>query len=121
MTVGDALFGDDGTGGIVGASAPDGIPSLPAAVPPPVTLAAEPATSATAPDADPAPQPSPPAPAVWVPPHMPTRPRIVDDEPAILGLTRRSHGRLGLYAFRLFFLAVFAVIVLDMVVVLLGG
>ena len=121
MTVGDALFGDDGTGGIVGEPAPGGITPFPAAVPPPATPAAEPATSAAVRGADPAPQPSPPAPTVWVPPHMPTRPRIVDDEPAILGLTRRSHGRLGLYAFRLFFLAVFAVIVLDLVVVLLGG
>jgi hypothetical protein len=117
MTVGDALFGDDGTGGILGEPARGGIPPFPAAVPP----AAEPATSAAVRDSDPAPQPSPRAPAVWGPPHMPTRPRIVDDEPAILGLTRRSHGRFGLYAFRLFFLAVFAVIVLDLVVVLLGG
>jgi hypothetical protein len=116
MTVGDALFGDDGTGGFV----PDGVAPLPAVVPPAVPPPAEPVDIAAEPGAGPAPPPIP-APVVWVPPQLPTRPRVVDDEPAILGLTRRSHGRVGLYAFRLFFLAVFAVIVLDLVVVLLGG
>lgn len=46
------------------------------------------------------------------------RPRIVDD-PAILGLSRHSRGRVGSRLFTLFFVFVFAVIVIQLVVALL--
>jgi hypothetical protein len=123
MTVGDALFGDDGTGGIDRCSGPDVLVPIaavrPAPVAPPAELGAR-AAPVPDPDADAVPSP-PPVAVAWVPPQMPTRPRIVDDEPAILGLTRRSHGRIGTYAFRLFFAAVYAVIVLNLIVVLVDG
>jgi hypothetical protein len=48
------------------------------------------------------------------------RPRVEDDE-ALLGLTRRSNSRWGQRLFTLFFAFVFAVIVLQLVVVLLDG
>jgi hypothetical protein len=124
MTVGDALFGDDGTGGIDRWSGPDALVPI-AAVPPPRAVAppaelGDRAAPVPGPDADAVPSP-PPVAVAWVPPQLPTRPRVVDDEPAILGLTRRSHGRIGTYVFRLFFAAVYAAIVLNLIVVLLGG
>jgi len=48
------------------------------------------------------------------------RPRIEDD-PGLLGFTRRSNSRLGSRLFALFFVAVFVLILAQMVVVLLGG
>lgn len=48
------------------------------------------------------------------------RPRIEDDT-VLLGLTRRSNSRLGQRLFTLFFVFVFAVIVLQLLVTLLGG
>jgi hypothetical protein len=48
------------------------------------------------------------------------RPRV-EPEPSILGLSRRSHSRLGSRLFTLFFVAVYAVIVIQLVVALLGG
>jgi hypothetical protein len=50
---------------------------------------------------------------------VPARPPVVD-ESAILGLTRRSRGRVGSRVFLLFFVFVYAVIVLQLIAVLLG-
>jgi hypothetical protein len=120
MTVGDALFGDDGTG-IDRWSGPEVVVPLPAVVPPPA-VGAPAELGAPVPDVDAVLCPAPlPVPAAWVPPQLPTRPRIVNDEPAILGLTRRSNGRIGSYAFRLFFAAVYAIIVVNLIVTLLSG
>lgn len=49
---------------------------------------------------------------------MHTRPRVVD-EPGIIGLSRRSRSRLGSRLFTVFFVLVFAVIVIQMFVALL--
>ncbi len=123
VTVGDALFGDDGTGGIDRWSGPEVIVPLQAVRPPQAVAppARHPDRAGPVSEADAVPCPPPPGPVAWVPPQLPTRPRIVNDEPAILGLTRRSHGRVGSYAFRLFFAAVYAVIVVNLIVVLLDG
>lgn len=48
------------------------------------------------------------------------RPRIEDDT-ALLGLTRRSNSRVGQRVFNLFFLCVFLLIAAQMVVALLSG
>lgn len=48
------------------------------------------------------------------------RPRV-DDDPGLLGLTRRSHSRLGSRLFTLFFILVFTLIIVQMMVVLLAG
>lgn len=48
------------------------------------------------------------------------RPRIEDD-PGLLGITRRSHSRLGSRLFTLFFVFVFLLILVQLVVVLLDG
>jgi hypothetical protein len=49
-----------------------------------------------------------------LPPGPPPRPRIVE-EPAILGLSRLTRGRFGSRLFNLFFLLVFAVILIQMI------
>lgn len=49
-----------------------------------------------------------------LPADPPPRPRIVD-EPGILGLSRLTRGRFGSRLFNLFFLLVFAVILIQMV------
>lgn len=69
-----------------------------------------------APLVDPAPGPDPAAPAS--PPRPDARPRIVED-PVILGLTRVSRSKLGSRLFTLFFLFVYAVILVQLVVSLL--
>jgi hypothetical protein len=51
-------------------------------------------------------------------PGVPPRPRIVE-EPGILGLSRRTRGRFGSRVFTLFFVLVFALIVVQMVVSIL--
>ncbi len=51
-------------------------------------------------------------------PGAPPRPRIVE-EPGILGLSRRTRGRFGSRVFTLFFVLVFALIVVQMVVSIL--
>jgi hypothetical protein len=48
------------------------------------------------------------------PPGPPPRPRIVE-EPAILGLSRLTRGRLGSRLFNAFFLLVFALIIVQMI------
>ncbi|MGH3566534.1 MAG: hypothetical protein ACRDRH_10975 [Pseudonocardia sp.] len=53
-------------------------------------------------------------------PRLSARPRIEDD-PGLLGLTRRSHSRVGSRIFTLFFVLVFAVILIQLVVALLEG
>lgn len=60
-----------------------------------------------------------------VPPELPTgplpaRPRIEDD-PGLLGITRRSNSRIGSRLFTMFFVFVFVLILLQMVVALLDG
>jgi hypothetical protein len=52
--------------------------------------------------------------------HLPTRPRI-EQEPSILGLSRHSRSRIGSRAFTLFFVFVFALILVQLVVTLLSG
>jgi hypothetical protein len=69
-----------------------------------------------APLVDPAPDPDPAAPAP--PPRPDARPRIVED-PVILGLTRVSRSKLGSRLFTLFFVFVYAVILVQLVVSLL--
>lgn len=69
-----------------------------------------------APPLDPAPGPEPVAPEL--PPQPEARPRIVED-PVILGLTRVSRSKLGSRLFTLFFVFVFAVILVQLVVSLL--
>jgi hypothetical protein len=54
------------------------------------------------------------------PPGPPPRPRIVD-EPGILGLSRLTRGRFGGRLFNLFFVLVFAVIVIQMISALLDN
>jgi hypothetical protein len=54
-------------------------------------------------------RPAPPWPA-----GPPPRPRIVE-EPAILGLSRLTRGRLGSRLFNAFFLLVFALIIVQMI------
>jgi hypothetical protein len=49
-----------------------------------------------------------------LPPGPAPRPRIVE-EPSILGLSRRSRGRVGSRLFTLFFVLVYAVILLDLI------
>jgi predicted nucleic acid-binding Zn ribbon protein len=49
---------------------------------------------------------------------VPARPRIAD-EPGILGLSRRSRGRLGSRMFTWFFVLVFALILVQMVMSIL--
>jgi hypothetical protein len=51
---------------------------------------------------------------------LPARPRVEDDE-SLLGLTRRSHSRIGQRVFTLFFVLVFLLIAAQMVMALLGG
>ena len=69
-----------------------------------------------APLLDPALHPEPVAPAP--PPRPDARPRIVED-PVILGLTRVSRSKLGSRLFTLFFVFVYAVILVQLVVSLL--
>jgi hypothetical protein len=65
--------------------------------------------------AQPAPEPAVPRPPTQrLPPGPPPRPRIVE-EPAILGLSRLTRGRFGSRLFNLFFLLVFAVILIQMI------
>jgi hypothetical protein len=71
----------------------------------------EPADGSPAERAEPA-VPRPPAPRL--PPGPPPRPRIAE-EPAILGLSRLTRGRFGSRLFNLFFLLVFAVILIQMI------
>jgi hypothetical protein len=59
-----------------------------------------------------------PGPLPPVPPRR-ARPRIVDDT-VILGLTRHSRSRLGSRVFTLFFVFVFALIVVQMIASLLS-
>lgn len=59
-----------------------------------------------------------PAPAAGFEPRPPARPRI-EDEPSILGLSRHSRSRLGSRVFTMFFVLVFAAIVVQLVVSLL--
>jgi hypothetical protein len=54
------------------------------------------------------------------PPGPPPRPRIVD-EPGILGLSRLTRGRFGSRLFNLFFVLVFAVIVIQMISAILDN
>lgn len=51
---------------------------------------------------------------------LPARPRI-DDDPGLLGISRRSHGRIGARLFNLFFVLVFALILAQLLVTLLDG
>lgn len=60
-----------------------------------------------------------PGPLPPVPPRPEARPRIVDDT-VILGLTRHSRSRLGSRVFTLFFVFVFALIVVQMIASLLS-
>jgi hypothetical protein len=53
-------------------------------------------------------------------PGPPPRPRIVD-EPGILGLSRLTRGRFGSRLFNLFFVLVFAVIVIQMISAILDN
>lgn len=53
------------------------------------------------------------------PPHLRARPRI-EPEQGILGLSRLTRSRLGSRLFNLFFVCVFALILVQMVVVLLS-
>ena len=55
-----------------------------------------------------------------LPPGPPPRPRIVD-EPSILGLSRLTRGRFGARLFNLFFVLVFAVIVIQMISAILDN
>ncbi len=55
-----------------------------------------------------------------LPPGPPPRPRIVE-EPAILGLSRLTRGRFGSRLFNLFFLLVFAVILIQMISAILDN
>ncbi|MBN9096949.1 MULTISPECIES: hypothetical protein [unclassified Pseudonocardia] len=61
-------------------------------------------------------RPPPTAPAA--PPHLRARPRI-EPEQGILGLSRHTRSRLGSRLFNLFFICVFALILVQMVVALL--
>jgi len=53
------------------------------------------------------------------PPRVEARPRVVED-PGILGLSRRARSRFGSRLFTLFFVLVFAVILIQLVVSLLS-
>lgn len=63
---------------------------------------------------------APSAPGVHRPPLLRARPPVVE-EPEILGLSRLMRGRVGSRLFTLFFTAVFALIVVQMLVELLRG
>jgi hypothetical protein len=62
----------------------------------------------------------PPVPPPRWPPGPPPRPRIVP-EPGILGLSRLTRGRVGSRLFNLFFLLVFAVIIVQMISAILDN
>lgn len=116
MTVGDgdALLGGEGTGGLSAVRRALGPPAAPwpnAAQRAAARRAAEEARRA-AEEAELVEQ------AAAAP--LTARPRIEDDT-ALLGLTRRSHSRWGQRIFTLFFVFVFAVIAVQLLVALLDG
>lgn len=117
MTVGDggALLGPDGAGGVSAVRRTLATPPWPNAAQRAAARAAAEAARRAAEEAELAAQVE----LAAVAP-LTARPRVEDDE-ALLGLTRRSHSRWGQRLFALFFVFVFAVIVLQLVVVLLDG
>ncbi len=111
--------GSGSNGAPAGADAPGQPPAAPEPAvrsePPPVIGAAERAAPPR-----PAPRTGPPIVTPLPRPETrpPARPRI-EPEPAILGLSRHTRSRLGARLFNLFFVFVFALILIQMIVALL--